>query len=386
MENEKLLFLENKEKIKKTKVTTEKGKAIIPFRKDRIGGKEIEELISILNFFEYKYKKIKIPIILDLGNVCFADKLSMIIFENICHYVLTNFRIVNLNFGIKTWDIWNEGIWSSPLLLLRNSDKVHRDKFLLKYRGDLYKNHYRKITLVDEKNNPWLLSKIASDVHTFLKAFNISEKCREKVQLVVSELIGNVDEHTGTECLIDIDVTDPYVHKNDIGDFYGINIVVLNYSDKLFGDALRDKLQERNSIDFEKYPRYKMVMDALEIHKRNFDSNYTIEDFYNIASFQHKISGRDKISSTGGTGLTKLIQSLEEMSDAHNCYMLSGNRIIRFQRDFLEYNPELWLGFNKENNFTNKIPDMTNIASCPIFFPGAAYNLNFAMRKENDNE
>lgn len=387
MENEKLLFQKNTKSIKKMKISVNNNReAIFRFRKQKIGGKEIAELIMCINCLENKYKSIKIPVIFDLGDVCFADKLTMIIFENICHYVLTNLRVISLRFNIREWDIWNEGIWSSPLLLLRERDKLHRDKFLKKYKWEIYRNHYRRIVLIDERNNPWLLSKIASDIHTFLSVFCVSDVCREKIQLVISELIGNVDEHTETECLLDIDVTEPYTKKGEQGDFCGINIVVLNYSDRLFGDGLKDKLSNKERIDLNKNPRYETVIDALDNHKNYFDEEYTEEDFYNIASFQHKISGREKNSSTGGTGLTKLIQSLEEMSDAHRCYMLSGNRVIRFHRDFLEYNSELWIGFNKENDFKDVAPDKHSIDHCPVFFPGTAYNLNFAMRKEIENE
>lgn len=386
MKNETLLFEKNTESLKKFKVAVKNRKAIIQFRKNKIGGKEIAEFIKVINFFQRKYANIKIPIVVELGNVCFVDKLSMIIFENICHYISKNLRDIGLVFGLKDWDIWNEGIWSSPLLLLTKHDKAHKSKFLEKYKRDLFRNHYRKIVLIDEKNNPWLLSKIASDVYTFLGAFDVEENCKEKIQLVISELMGNVDEHTETECLLDIDVTEPYNKKDDKGDFYGINIVVLNYSKRLFGDALRDKLAEKEKIDFIEYPRYRTVIDALEKHKQKFGTEYTVEDFYNIASFQHKISGRVKNISTGGTGLTTLIQSLEQMSDAHRCYMLSGNRVVRFKHDFLEFDSELWLGFNKENDFENSIPDKVVIESCPVFFPGTAYNLNFAMRKGVKNE
>lgn len=71
----------------------------------------------------------------------------------------------------------------------------------------------------------------------------------------------------------------------------------------------------------------------------------------------------------GGTGLTTLIQSLEEMSDAHQCYVLSGNRIIKFLHDFLEYDSNDWIGFNETNTFEKDIPNGRVIDRCPIFFP-----------------
>ena len=91
--------------------------------------------------------------------------------------------------------------------------------------------------------------------------------------------------------------------------------------------------------------RYKKVQEAYEYHKKYFNDDYMKEDFFNIAAYQHKISGREKIVETGGTGLTKLISSLEKKADSHQCYVLSGNRGIFFKQDYLEYNDDRLIGF-----------------------------------------
>ncbi len=385
MQNEELLFQKNTECFRNLKIRVKNSRAVISFRKETIGGKEIFELIKVINYFESRYSKVKMPLIFELGTLRFADKLSMVIFENICHYVLQNHRNVQLSFR-EGWDIWTEGICSSPLLLLCKDDSAHIQKFKEKYKWEIFRNHYRRVVFIDEKNNPWMLSKIASEIYSFLSPFDVDEDCRIQIQLVVSELMGNVDEHTQTECLVDIDVTEPYIKINGEGEYYGINIVVLNYSEALLGDALKNKLANKEMLNLEQNPRYQTVLEALRNHSPQFDEKYQEEDFYNIASFQHQISGRGKTSSTGGTGLTKLIRSLERMSDAHQCYVLTGNRVMYFKHQFLEYDSEHWIGFNKSNDFKQDVPDRSVLDGCRIFFPGTAYNLNFAMKKGNKHE
>ena len=69
------------------------------------------------------------------------------------------------------------------------------------------------------------------------------------------------------------------------------------------------------------------------MHESFFDSDYIQEDFFNVASFQHKISGNRKKTYTGGTGLTQLLHLLENYAEAHKCYFISGKRGLWFFQD-----------------------------------------------------
>ena len=91
-------------------------------------------------------------------------------------------------------------------------------------------------------------------------------------------------------------------------------------------------------------------------------------------------------SHTGGTGLTHLISALESKSDAYNCYMISGTRILRFQQDLLKQDSSGWVGFNSNHDFINHPPRYDTFSKSPIFLPGVAYNLNFVLKKEQNNE
>lgn len=280
-----------------------------------------------------------------------------------------------------TPDISTEGFGSSLLLLLGTGKKEDIEKFKKKFEYDLYRNHYRKILSGLEEPESDFLCKLMSDINSFLKLYNVEAACSDDIAEVVVELVGNAIEHTKSDCLLDIDVAPEYIHKDTGEVCQGINIVVLSYSDILLGDALKNKIHRNNSLN----GRYLQVEKARINHQKHFDDYYTEEDFFNIASFQHRISGSESKSVNGGTGLTKLICSLEKRSEAHNCYVVSGNRVVYFIHDLLEYDNNKWIGFNKTHDFINDIPADNVVVTCPVYIPGAAYNLNFVMKSGGEN-
>lgn len=335
-----------------------------------------------LNGLHYRLRNIRVPILIDLGKAKFADKLTICIFETICYnLIITYGHQVKLRYSISS-DIRTEGFKSSPLLLLGTKDKDDIEKFKKKFETDFYGNHYRRILSGSEKSNSNFLCRLMTDVEYFLKSYEVEETCRDEISEVIVELVGNAVEHTRSDCLLDIDITKEYLKKDTQEKCYGINIVVLSYSEQLLGEALKVKLLS----DRELGERYSYVMQAYSNHQGCFNTEYREEDFFNIASFQHKISGSNEKISSGGTGLTKLIYSLERRSEDHECYAISGTRVVNFKRELLEYDTNSWIGFNKERNFLNNIPDKDVISFCPVYIPGTAYNLNFVMRKEKNNE
>ena len=81
--------------------------------------------------------------------------------------------------------------------------------------------------------------------------------------------------------------------------------------------------------------------------------------------------------------MTSLLRSLEEDSDTHLCYMLIGRRILFFEKEHMLYDNDEYVGFNKSKNFFSDIPDKSVFDTINTFFPGVAYNLNYAVKKEN---
>ena len=64
------------------------------------------------------------------------------------------------------------------------------------------------------------------------------------------------------------------------------------------------------------------------------------------------------------------------------CYVMSGKRKLLFRQEYLTYNEDDWLGFNKQNDYLNSRPDESVFGRNQYMFPGTAYNLNFVMEKE----
>ena len=348
-------------------------------------GDSIRKIISFINGVRRKYKSAKIPIYLEFkSEIKLIDKLTYVILECICYSLIKNYGYTVYIYWSPKEDILTDGITSSPLLLINSSKKESQGKFTKKFMFDTYKRHYRRVVSSDKGDS--YLSVLLDEVSTFLKSTEITEESQIQISEVVSELIGNACEHASTDCLLDIDVTDSHGKKIDgivqEGKYVGVNIAIINFSDKLFSSDLRMKMSEHD-IPKERYEKLKVVH---ENHQKKIDSEkYTEEDFWNIACLQDKISGRLEYLSKhqpGGTGSIILVKSLQEKADNDNCYLLSGGRVIFFIKDLLSYDSHGWLSFNSENDFMNYIPDEGVIDNCPIKFPGTAYNLNFIMKTE----
>lgn len=382
MINEKLLFQENNSN-RKSRLTIIQGMVVYRTSTTLFNYVTLRSIINFVNCIHERYGNVGIPISFELGNICFIDKLVYVLFECICDCLIKQWgHDVYVQFKNKD-TIWTAGVCSSPLLLLKTGERKHLLKYEQKFRNDIYRNHYRRIVKGDEQKDSILLSKLMSEVDIFLKTFSVKEECREEISEVIVELIGNAGEHTGTDCLIDLDISPGYRKKGDTSDYYGINLVIINFSDKLLGDGLREKiLCNEQCLD----DRHQKVKKAYDLHEKAFSKRYTEEDFFHIASFQNRISEREKNRYTGGTGLTKLIKSLEQRSESHRCYVISGNRGLIFFKKYLEYNSDNWIGFNDEKDFLNNIPELRNVEPTQIFMPGTAYNLNFVMKGEKENE
>ena len=378
--NEELLLKYNAGKYH-AKIRLCKGCIIYKSNIKDFNGGVIRDILAFINAIHEKYKNVGIPILFEFGNIRFEDKLTYIFLEAICYILIKKYKhSVWINFG-TTPQIFTEGIASSPLLLLKTKEKKplkkNLQKFISKYKFDIYGKHYRRVLGYEEMQDE-KLCRIMDEVRSFLKFSSVSEQCLDEITEVIIELIGNVSEHTVSECLIDIDVTSEYEKKEDVGLFRGINLSVLNFSDQLLSEQIKHRILSSDNL----IGRYGQVKSAYQFHSQYFNDDYYEEDFYNIAAFQHKISGNIKKQITGGTGLTKLICSLEKRSDTHNCYVITGNRALFFRHELLEYNDDNWLGFNKEKDFLNHLPDQGVVGIDHIYMPGVAYNLNFAMKRE----
>lgn len=345
----------------------------------------INSVLKLVKFVNYiDRKRIRLPIKIEIEASRFSDKLSLTLFECVCHYIITILNvqvIVSIDSMLTRHSIWADGVHSSPIGLLTTGKREDQKKYISKFEREFYKNHYRYYVSAKETQNSSFLSRMYDDISTFQLLFKVKDDCRDTIAEVLIELIGNACEHTKTDCLIDIDIAPNYHKIGDDSEYYGINISIINFSKQLFYDDMAKKLM--NFDDCSPEGRYKILYETYQEHQTFFSENYQKRDFCTVAAFQHKISGRIDNSTTGGTGLTKLIKGLQEQSDAYNCYMVSGNRMMTFRSEYLEYNDEEWIGFNVENEFIHHIPDISLFSDVNFCVPGTAFNLTFAMKKED---
>ena len=387
MNNIELLFEENSE-IQYNKMQI-KGHTLLVniFPKDGLfTGREIKNILHAINYIHSKYGKTKFTIQFRFGEVSYIDKLTYVFLECICYYLIAICKHpVQVFFKPKT-DIRTIGINSSPLLLLNGTKLSSIKKFPRQFEFDIYGCHFRKLIRYSEAVSNYL-GDLYEQIDRFLKLFGIDNECRDQVGLVITELVGNACEHALSDCLVDIDVApdfkkcDSKLCVEEKTYYYGINIAIINFSQKLLGDDIKKNIVKAKNVPS---GRYLDVTSAYTYHKEKFGDAYNEDDFCNITTFQSKISGRKEKFATGGTGLPVLIKSLEDRSNTYRCYVISGDRCVNFYHDILEYDDNGWIGFNNDNNYATNIPRHNVTDGCFIYMPGTAYNFNFVMKGEKN--
>ena len=359
-----------------------KKKYVYTNHSEEFGFREISSLINFLNNIKRRHKLSLLPIVINLGNITFADKLSYIVLECICYNLIVKENCkLSVYYKNKT-TIDNAGIDSSCIKSI-NRDK---DLFVKMFGFESYMKHFRRIIKCENRGGE-NLGYLTQDIEAFLNLWEIDDECSSDISMVVGELVDNALEHSNSDCLIDIDVTRNYWKTEDGDIVYGVNIVILNFSDILFHENLMKKFDEIKDAKLEIPLRYKNAEKAREYHSMHWNEHYTEDDFFTITAFQDKISGRESTNNTGGRGLTQLIKAIEEKADSSHCYILSGDKAIRFIKEYLLQNEEQWVGFNESSNYLTDVPKEECMYKSMFFMPGTAYNLTFVLKKEeNDNE
>lgn len=371
-----LLLSQNRKKYPYAGYTIDKTKTmfIYSIKNSFFGLTDFSDLLSYVNFC-IDMQPFRLPFKFILDKVTFYDKLSYICLELLCYHLITIGYKVYLdlqpNYGIGT-----KGIHSAPMNLL-NINNHDEEKFLKSFEFEIYRNHYRFIAKAESENKSELPTRVMNDTKLFLKFYDgIEEKHVRKIAGIVAELTDNSLEHTDSDCLIDIDVSEHFIKENDPnGEYFGINIAILDIGKKLLGNGIRRFINSENN------PWYTKLKEAYKLHSSKFNLLYDENDFFILSAFQNNISSRKRNYVTGGTGLTSLISMLEEDSDAYKCYAITGNHIVNFTHDTLKLDDDLWVGFNKENDFLHHPPDKAVIRRSSLVFSGTAYNLIFVLKK-----
>lgn len=374
--NTRLIIEENRTPFIPKRVTLSKGWILYEDVNPKLDFVALRRLLRFVAGIHNKYK-IHFPMLLiSFPSVKAEDKLTIQVLEIVIYSLIADYGhrvMVNINLNPE---ITTEGFKHSPLRYLA-SKTWDMQQFINRFETSIETDHYRRIIPIQWSYNGGLGEYVLPDVMQTLRNYIDDINYAFALAEVITELINNANEHNKSDCLLDLDITTPY-HKTDgsEGNYIGVNVSIISFAKTTISKPLRQKITSGGYNG----ERYSMVAKAYERHQAFFHDNYTSEDFFTLAAFQDKISGRPSSDMSGGTGLTKLLQSLEKYSDNSKCYVVSGNRSLFFYHHLLDYDEDGWVAFNETGNFHDTPPNEHVFQQSPFLFPGVGYNLNFVYK------
>lgn len=378
----------------------DKNKIIIKIRSSNFGGDTFYNVVSKLYKTIKEHNLEKNIVILKTDEIFFQDKTVYILLESVIYYICknckVNIKILNKSMQVKNIYLAN---LNSSLLASYANEIIDKNKYITDFEKTLIsKEKYRKIVSCGDKKNP---SIVLTDLTNFFKIYKINEEFKEELVDMLVELIGNANEHSKSDCLIDLTIDNKVINKVDSHRCIALDISILNFSKTLLGDGIKENFIKSNKFFLNLNPKTtykenKFIQDlkyAYKNHSAKFDEKYTEEVFFNISTFQWRFSGRDEIvRENGGTGLTKVIEVLLNLSEAYKCYVYSGNKIIYFDKDFLktikvpERDKGFYVGFNESGDYLNHAPSKDIIGETPFHLNGTCYNFKFILPNKTRSE
>ncbi len=336
------------------------------------------EHIQFIRFNNLKNFHLKILI----NTKYIADESTLIVFEIIIYYLLKN-NICDVTYTfVVDKNLLGYGSLIMSNLFPYNTKLVNREKFIniIEQETHIFKNHFRKICYNNEENREGIfLSKLITDITTFLSAYNIEESYCEELAEIVTEIVGNSLEHSRDDCLLDLKIVVDKINK-----YKNVSVTTISIGDTFIGSNIKDYIYDSENVIYS--PRNKIVLEALENHKNYFDEYYNIDTFSMVSAFQKYVTTRKHTINSGGTGLTTLIKQLKSRARADYCYVLSGKDIILFREPYLDLTSEGLIGFNKENNYLQNIPSKEIVMVNTRKFNGTIYNLSFILDERNEDD
>lgn len=382
MENTQLLFYESDET---WKIRKEKNEIIVKCRSNVFNGNTFflisKKITKIINTPDCVEKIINFK----FNEIHFSDKAAYICFEVLLYSLMKEYNFtIKINIKPTIQGLYSGDIEES-LIFKYKLGIIDKDKYIKDFeKKEITSKKFRLIAKRSEKlKNPQYISLIYDEITYFLKTYTLDdEEFRETMSEAIVELVGNASEHSESDCLLDITIVPDLKRKAETDlQYIGFDIVILNLSNTLLGDGIKKIMQNKNEI---KNPQtYNMLKEAFKNHKEFFTKKYDEDFFYNVSTFQWRVSSRkDTTDNSGGTGLPTLIKNLILKSESRRCYVMSGDRVIFFKNEFLKTDDGKIFGFNKTGDFSNKPPDDTVLERTLYQIKGTLYNLNFIKKWE----
>lgn len=352
------------------------GKNILRIKDKNFSIDSIYKILEHMNWvIDKKMTNLKFKIIIESEFI--NDEPTLMLFEAIIYYMISKYYLnLSYRFEIRMNVIGYE-LFKNSLLYKYNNKNIDRESYIKEYEKNITidNTHYRKrcINSLENKKGKFL-SITMGDIEAFLKNLNINEEYAGDIAEVISEIIGNALEHSNGDCLVNINVL-----KNDEKKYKYIDIALLDIDEINYGTGIKNYIESNNYNEYNE--KNKVVLEAYKIHKKYFDNKYDLEAFSIISAFQKYVTTRKESLYTGGTGLTKLIRALIDKSDAHYCYAISGNTMLKFIRKYLVLTDEGLIGFNENNNYKENIPSKESVIKTKYNINANIYNLQFIFKE-----
>lgn len=384
MKNINLIFEKVPEK--RVKISDKRKPISIYLSGNKLNGAFLKKTIGILKFLIRRYKFFELRIDIFLGEVIIADKAVWLLFEAIIYYTFKNSKFkIALYMNIEDDFIYNHTFFCSILYKSliesnrRGRELILKDYYVEQYQKKLHINNnwYRRF-ISREQFRLWRssISPIYQDLYVFFNSLFEDDEWADELSELISELINNVDAHTESDCIVDIDVSE--VQNKSSQELYKkVAIVVMNLSENCIYDRVM------NNIKTEYYEKedvlYEKIYRAEKEHKQFFDERYKEEAFYILAAFQNHVSSRKNNSTQGGgTGLAllteKIKNTLSKTKDDFS-YVLSGDRMILFEKELLVKDEDGLTCFNSKGNFIERRPEDNILETSALVVPGTIFHL-----------
>lgn len=349
--------------------------------------KDVLKILSWLNGLKHEKKISNSTIYLNLGSAQPVDNLTITFLEYVCYYAITNLKyrvIVNFHFQDKVCLLNDKDTLLKYLRSFKNLTKTFIFEYEQQYSKyylstEIYKRAFNVNTTM---KNSVFHSKLNQEIYQSLGNYTLmNEEQSLDLSETITELVENAIEHGQSDCFLTIySPNNPILSKSSNAIYHGVDVSLFNISKKNMGDDVLLKLSNNDTEG-----QWKEVFDKVDTahsnHKKKYNLDYDEESFGMLAAMQLNITGRAGIQDTGGTGLPKMIKSLQESAYLDNCYVISGRKGFWLCKEYLDTESDGYLSMNENHDFINEIPNKDTLLKLENAFPGTGYHLSFVFER-----
>lgn len=357
---------------------------------NKITGKTLYFIVSKLKYILKKYPNFKFKIKLVFNTIEFADKICILLLDALLYdlFMRTKYDVEiilkkgdsnSINFS-NLIGFSNSALYRA--IQIKKSNCIDKETFIKEYKKSVFEsNAYRRLISKEQLEDSYTPSKILDEISTVLSTVDSSSNQElddfiSSIAETVSELVCNVSSHTcDSDCLVDINF-------EKIDNKFLVYIGIINFSENRLFDKLKDNIE--NNIYPKEDKLYSKIYEAFDFHKSQVNKQYKLEHFFMITAFQNHVTSRFLKSGSNGTGLTTFIKSIIGKAEEDYSYVLSGNQIVLFKDEYLNIVNDEFIGFNKENDYINCIPEKSIIGRSNLYIPGTIYNLCLIKEIQNN--